>query len=106
MLFALLTLLLPYWASPVELEFHSQFVLCAHWEYYEQLVATGFRDRAAFAQLEQRTNYSMAILFWRKPELWRGIRRFRRQVLRLKKSLMPLEDIPILVEFPVLGIEA
>lgn len=99
MLYSLLTLLLPYWATPAELEFHTQFVLCAYGDYYEHLAATGFRDRTALTKVKKRTAYSMSILFWRKPELWRSIREFHRQVAGLRKSLLPLEDIP---QFPVI----
>ena len=55
MLYTLLTLLLPYRATPFELEFHTEFVLRAYREYYECLAATGLRDRKVLAQIKKKS---------------------------------------------------
>ena len=100
MLFTLLTLLLPYRTTPQELEFHSKFVLGAYEGYYAHLSATGLRDRRVLAQLKRSTAYSMSMLFWRRPSLWVKVRRFHSQILQLKKSVIPLDEVPEFLETP------
>ena len=100
MLYTLLTLLLPYWATPFELAFHEEFVLCAYREYYQVIAATGLRDRKVLADINEQTAYSMSILMWRRPALWMSIRRFRLGLRLLKKSVIPLEDVSKLLKTP------
>lgn len=94
MLYQLLTLLLPYWATSFELDFHVQLVLRAYRDYYERLAATGLRDRRVLVKIKNQTAYSMSILMWHRPVLWARIVRFHHRLLRLKKSVVPLEDVP------------
>jgi len=100
MLYTLLTLLLPYWASPAELDFHEQFVLTTYREYYDCLAATGLRDRKVLAQIKKKTAYSMSMLLWRHPAIWIKVRRFHHRLLRLKKSVIPLDEVPKLLKTP------
>lgn len=100
MLYTLLTLLLPYRATPFELEFHTEFVLRAYREYYERLAATGLRDRKVLAQIKKKTAYSMSMLLWRHPAIWIKVRRFHHRLLRLKKSVIPLDEVPKLLKTP------
>lgn len=100
MLYTLLTLLLPYWASPAELDFHEQFVLTTYREYYDCLVGSGYRDHKVVSKIKKQTAYSMSMLFWRKPGLWMKIRRFHKQVVRLKKSVLPLKGALELPKLP------
>ena len=99
MLHTLLTLLLPYWATPFELEFHIQFVLRAYGDYYEHLAATGLRDRKVLAKIKGKTAYSMTFLFWHRPLLWWKIRQFHSRLLWLKKSVVPLDEVPRLISY-------
>ena len=99
MLYTLL-MLLPYRTTPLELEFHTQFVLHAYREYYERLAATGLRDRKVLAQIKKKTAYSMSMLLWRHPAIWIKVRRFHHRLLRLKKSVISLDDVPKLLKTP------
>jgi hypothetical protein len=100
MLYTLLTLLLPYQASPVELDFHTQFVLRAYRGYYDHLAATGLRDRKVLSDINEQTSYSMSILLWRRPSLWLSIHCFRLGIRRLKKSVIPLDEVSKLLKTP------
>jgi hypothetical protein len=102
MLYQLLTLLLPYRATPFEMEFHIQFVLRAYRDYYERLAATGLRDRKVLSKIKNQTAYSMTFLFWRRPLLWLHVCRFHRRLLKLKKSVLPLDEVPKLLDFSVI----
>ena len=102
MLYTLLTLLLPYRATPFEMEFHIQFVLRAYRDYYERLAATGLRDRKVLAKIKNYTAYSMSFLFWHRPALWVRVRRFHTRLLRMKKAVLPLDEIPKLFNFSVI----
>jgi hypothetical protein len=99
MLYQLLTLLLPYRATPFEMEFHIQFVLRAYRDYYERLAATGLRDRAVLTSLRRRVAYSMSILLWRRPILWLRICCFHYHLSRLKKSVLPLDRVSKLIPY-------
>ena len=100
MLYSLLTLLLPYRATPFELEFHTKFVLRAYGDYYEHLAATGLRDRKVLSQLKKKTAYSMSVLLFRRPLVWLRVRSFHRKLLRMKKSVIPLDEVPKLLKTP------
>jgi hypothetical protein len=100
MLYTLLTLLPPYRVTPFELEFHTEFVLRAYREYYEHLAATGLRDRRVLAQIKKKTAYSMSLMLWRHPVLWVRVRKFHHRLLGLKKSVLPLDEIPKPLKLP------
>lgn len=94
MFYTLLTLLLPYRATKLEVDFHTQFVICAYRDYYDRLVATGFRDYNVLAKIRNQTAYSMSFLFWYHPIIWFDIRQLHKRLLKLKKSVVPLDEIP------------
>ncbi len=60
MLYLLLTWL-PFLVSPVELEYHTLFILSAYQRYYENMTSTGLRDREALTTLRRKVSYSMSI---------------------------------------------
>lgn len=99
MLYTLLTLLLPCRVNSLELEFHTQFVLRIYREYYDHLAATGLRDRTVLAKIKSQTAYSMSFLFWHRPAIWMNVRQFHRRLLRLKRSVMPLDEVSRLIPY-------
>ena len=101
MLYLLLTLL-PYRVSQTELDFHVQFVLGAYRGYYSHLAATGLRDRKVLAKIKSRTAYSMTFIFWRHPYLWWKVSQLHSRLLRLKKSVVPLEEVTKAVKSSVI----
>jgi hypothetical protein len=100
MLQALLTSLLPCSETQRKLDFHEQFVLDTYRGYFQVVAGTGLRDRRVLSGIKKKTAYSMSILFWHRHNVWGQVHRFHHKLLWLKKSVIPLNDVPKLLKFP------
>ena len=91
MLITLLTLLLPYKVSDKELEFHKRYILSIYHNYFNSLLATGYKDAPRLKKIKKQLEYSVVMMARHCPDFLGHVDLFRAEVKRLKTVSKPAE---------------